>query len=330
MIVRDAVARTNAGDTGAPVVYRCQLQTPPIDLASRNFQSNFLRQLSQQVVITGPRRLGSGVLLDFDAGGSNPPGLFAPPTTIDVTLIVPGPTAGDLAQRVAVGAFDVTAAVCAFALGRQVTGAQPAFPLDDQDDTNSALTRRTDPSILTLARNHVGLDLFGDLAARGGIEAAIRARSALLSYHAALKQEVADVATMLLVGSMEALLTPPARWDKVTKRFIVGIQDLCPDAVTEILKRPDLESSLGLRLRGGSGRRAKDLLDRIYDLRSIPTHSGLSVTSTTVLTSLAAPETLRVAILADLATEAILRYIQAPRSSIVGHPGIEAAANPTN
>lgn len=65
VLVQDAVARTNAWDTGPPVVYRCQLQTSPVDLTSRNFQSNFLRLLSQQVTITGARRLGTQVLLDF-------------------------------------------------------------------------------------------------------------------------------------------------------------------------------------------------------------------------------------------------------------------------
>jgi hypothetical protein len=131
---------------------------------------------------------------------------------------------------------------------------------------------------------------------------------------------------MLFVASIEALFTPWQEWRKnqSVKRFIKGILDLCPDAVDEMLAQPNLEMALGFRKRGRQARQRKDVLNHIYDLRSQPAHAGLGL-SGDAMASLAEPSRLRLVLLSDLARSAILAFLQAPRSSLVGHPGFRSA-----
>ncbi len=215
------------------------------------------------------------------------------------------------------------AAICAFAAGRPVDHYPPMFPADDAEAAD-ALSRRHDFSILGLARDSMSLDIFGDLQRLGGVDALLRARGALLAYHAALKQMVPDVAVMLFVTSMEALISPRHEWgkQKVTQRFVKSLIELCPDAVDSVAEHRNVEEAFGYRRRGGIARRRKELLDAIYQARSLPTHSGIGL-SPTGLIVLASSESMRVALLSDLTRAALLAFLQAPRSSLVGHPVID-------
>jgi hypothetical protein len=153
----------------------------------------------------------------------------------------------------------------------------------------------------------------------------IRVRGALLAYQAAIAQSNADVATMLLVTAVEALIAPRQPWgkDQVTKRFIDALLILCPDAVDEILAHPNVEVGLSYRRRGGTRRQQRDLLSGIYDLRSRPTHTGLGLSYGGALAALGSSESIRVALLSDLARAAVLAFLQAPQSFLTGHPALQ-------
>ena len=213
-IIEDASARIAARDTGEPVIYQMEVRLRPVDFMS----VHFMRTLGDRIHIEGSRRLADAALLDFEQGLlADAPAegvLFAPPSKVQVTIFAPGPVPSEFSQRAAAGTAEIVAAICAFATGRPVEYHVPLFPLptDDKDATAKALARRADPTILTLARDHISLDVFGDLAALGGEDALLRVRGALIAYHAALTQTITDVAVMLFVTSIEALISPRPEW----------------------------------------------------------------------------------------------------------------------
>lgn len=323
-ILDEAGAHVAAGDFGAGVVYHSEMT-----LATMNPLSgvmHLMRTLGDQVHIEGSRRLSDVVLLDFEEGllaNAPPQGLlFAPASKVQITIFAPGPCGSDLSSTFAIGVAEFVAAVCALATGRAVDYTPMIFPADE-DATLRARTRRGDATILGLARDSISLDVFGELQAKGGIDAMLRLRGSLLAYHAALKQTSADVAVMLFVTSIEALISPRAAWgkEKVTQRFVKSLIELCPEAVDALLRHANVEEAFGYTRKGELPRQRRELLELIYETRSLPTHTGLSP-SGPLMGMLGSTESMRVALLSDLARAAILTFLQAPRSSVIGHPGI--------
>jgi hypothetical protein len=84
-----------------------------------------------------------------------------------------------------------------------------------------------------------------------------------------------------------------------------------------------VEQAFDYKRRGGIEARRRQLLDRVYELRSNPTHSGIGLSGVGMMSMLAEPGRLRVALLSDLARGALLSFLQAPRSSLIGHPMFE-------
>lgn len=325
-LVDTALEKVATKDFGGTVVYTTEMSVKEPQFTGPG-EIHFMRVLGDQVHIEGPRRLSDVVLLDFEEGLLNdvPVGglLFAPPSKVQVTVFVPGPCSSDLTQRSAAGIVELVAAICALATGRPILYRAPPFPAADSDAA-TALRRKRDPAILGLARDSVSLDVFGDLQALGGTDALLRVRGSLLAYHAALTQASPDVAVMLFVTCIEALISPRATWgkEKVTQRFIKSLIQMCPDAVDELLRHSNTEEAFGFSRRGGQQRQRRDLLSLIYETRSLPTHTGLAL-SPAGFAGMGAAENMRVALLSDLARAAILSYLQAPRCSIIGHPSLD-------
>jgi hypothetical protein len=322
-IVSDALGKVASGDFGDDVVYQTTMQAKAFAINPASM-SQFARLLGDQKYIDGSLRLGDRVLLEFKPKApDNPavPQLFAPETDITVTIFTPGPTAGDLAQKIAMGITETVGAICAFALGRVVDVPLMIFPLTDEAAV-AAQSRRWDRSILGLAREHVSLDIFGEFAALGSMDGLLRVRGALLSYHAALQQSSPDVALMLLVSSLESLIVPRPEWrkEKATKRFIEALSDLCPEVIDSLVNHPNVEQAFSYKKKGGPRAQRRQLLDQIYVLRSNPTHSGLGLSGAGMLSMFADSGSMRTALLSDLARGALLQFLQAPRSSLIGHP----------
>jgi hypothetical protein len=322
-IVADARQKHNAGDFGGDVVYQTTMHSPAFTM-NPLMMSHFMRILGDQRLISGCRRLGSRVLLEFiPEPPKDPmlPQLFVPATEIKVSIFASGPTASELTQQTAARLAEMVGAICALALGRVVDVPLVIFPADpDTAATISSL--RYDNSMPNLARDAVSLDVFDEFMALGGSDGLLRVRGALLSYNAALQQSSPDVALMLLVTSLESLIVPRPEWrkEKATKRFIEAIRQLCPDEVDAAVNHANVEQAFEYKRRGGTEARRRQLLDRVYELRSNPTHSGIGPSGIGMLSMSTEPGSMRVALLSDLARGALLRFLQAPRSSLIGHP----------
>jgi len=321
-VVDQAMQLTSASDLGGDIVYRTTLQAKDFEISPASML-HFVRLLGDQVPITGPRRLSDRVLLDFTIATppSAGPLLFAPATEITVTTIVPGPIAGSFSRKIAAGTIEVVAAICSFATGRSIETSLVTFPANEEIAAE-ARALRFDSSILGLARDGVSLDVFGEFMALGGPDGFLRVRGALLNYQAALRQSSPDVATMLLVGALEALIVPrqPWRTEKATKRFIDAIEELCPEVADAVVNHLNVESAFGYRRKGGARARRKQLLDQIYTLRSDPSHNGLGLSGVGMFPFRGDSMDMRVALLSELARGALLRFLQAPRSSLIGNP----------
>lgn len=143
-----------------------------------------------------------------------------------------------------------------------------------------------------------------------------------------------DAAVMLLVTLLEAPIVPRPFWgrDKVTKRFINAIDELCPEVVGSLVNHANVEQAFVIQLRRNPRRRRRKLLNAIYTMRSNPTHSGVRPSARYGFLQLADSGGIRVALLSDLARKVLLPYLVARRSSLIGHPLIDppgAAQSPT-
>ena len=325
-ILTSAASRTAARDFGDEILYQVQLESKTPDLGTRQNQLNFARLLGAQVRIAGRRRLSDRVLLEFIEDPAAEPLLFAPTTRIKVTVFVPGPGEGPLTQRVAFALIETVAAIIAFALGRSV--ALPPLgvvPLRAAADVAAAGRLRSDPSIGGLARAGVSLDIFGDLVKLGGSEAMLRARAAFITLHEALAQTNADVATILYVSAIEALIAPNQGWgrDRLTKRFVEAVLSLCTTAIDETLAHQNLEQAFQYRKKGSKEQQRRRLLERIYHLRSRPSHEGMGLSGGAMFNLIVGDTSIRLGLLSDITTAAVLAYLTAPRSFLTGHPGVD-------
>ena len=326
-LISAAARKTEKHETGEDLVYQVTMTSRIGDL-DINFLLHMIRTLGEQVRIIGSRRLSGLVLLDFEEEPSEQTGsqLFTPNASMKVTIFVPGPAPAVLTSKTASAMFETVAAICALALGRPVDIPSLAyFPLAVEDAAVER-TRRSDLEIPGLARDSISLDIFGELQALGGTEAMIRARNALITMHEAQRQRKAEVSVMLYVCAIEALITPGPqhewRKEQVTRRFREGVLSLCTDQVDALLEHRNLEAAFDFHKQGKIKWQRRQLVDRIYDLRSVPTHTGISPLMGHPM-FLGVDHNMRVALLSDLARAAFLAYIQAPRSFLAGHPSLQ-------
>jgi hypothetical protein len=317
-IIGDATEKYSVGDLGEGVIHETVLKaqsalTVPPDL-------HFSRIISDQVRVTGPRRLGPKILLDFTEEESVAPAFLAPAVSIKATIQVAGPIFSRLTERLSMGMMEIVGAICALALGRSVEFPWNIFPLDDNADYSTRF--RSQEDIGNLACDRVSLDIFRDFGALGDVDGMMRARSSFLSYHAALQQSSPDVAMMLFVSAMESLIVPRASWrkDKATKRFVESIAVLCPSAIDELIEEASIERAFEYKKRGGPTALRRQLLNQIYALRSDPTHSGVGLSGSGMLGAFTEPGAMRLPFLSKLARAALLSFLEAPRSSLIGHP----------
>jgi len=322
VIIQDALARVAEDDTGEDLCFKASFEGQSLGKLDQTFFTQLMRTLSDQVWIEGKRRIGKHVILHFVSPRPNPANnLFVPKTTITAYIFVPGPCSGPLSEPLARRFKQIASAICAFALGFPVDMFPVMYPAP-LDEATQAFNDRSDMSIDTLARNSVGLDVFG---ATGGIfpEFIHRVSSSLIAYEASMRQVHSEVSIILLVGAMEALTVPNTSWklDRAVARFQNAILALCPDALDAIIVHPNMEKALGIIKGKKKNNKLRQLvLDRIYELRSNPVHGGLSVNGQSF--SLASSDGIVVSLLSDLYRAMFLAFLQSPRSFLIGHPKI--------
>jgi hypothetical protein len=214
--------------------------------------------------------------------------------------------------------------ICAFALGGIVMGfGGTASPANDKEARVADEKQLDFINVRALMRDGIALDPFRRLASPGGLENVMRYRASLTAFDAAMGQNNPDVATILLVSCIEALISPDTDWrnERLTTRFIRAVLDYAPSTVDAILASGNVEMTLGFRRRGGLPRQRQELLSHIYDLRSTPVHTGLDPAGS-IFGSRSQIGKMRTALLSLLAERVILAFLVAPRTSLVGHPTI--------
>ena len=288
---------------------------------------SFIERLSNQTRVVGWRRLGSNILLEFaeelPSGWDEKNALFAPKAVMHIHVAVPAPCPGYFSSHIAHAVVETTAAICSFALGRAVSLPPSTFPTPSER-VQELHSRHFDQSVLMLARKHISLDIFSEIACPGGLDHFQRLRAALLTFDAAVHQERDAVACILYVVVAECLTTPNADWrrNKLTKRFIEFFDDLMPTELDQIVAHGNFEAVFGVRRGARTGRALRrELLSQIYDYRSGHLHSGLRPSYRGFACGFDSWESVRRALFAEFAEGAILRYLASPRSSLVGHPG---------
>lgn len=327
-LVQRAIAHIDKGEIGGIVWYTATLSEVPPAFPSHSMMSDFLLRLGNQVRIDGWRRLGSSVLLEFQEEKPDDweakPQILAPKAIVKAHMAVPGPCVGDFSKSLARPAMELVEAVCTFALGRPLEIPHEFFATDDAS-VRELEARRQDAAIAGLARKGVSLDVFDRLFALGGPQLCARVRASLLTFDAAVRQERDPVASILYVVASEVLVTPATPWrkEKLTKRFREFFDQLMPDDLDKIVAHGNFEEAFGITRGARTARRLRrDLLEQIYEQRSGLVHGGVGP-SYGVMFSGNLPDSTRRGLLSDFAEMAILRFLEAPRSSLVGHPAFD-------
>jgi hypothetical protein len=316
-------------DFGGVVWYVCTLADEAPNLADPMFFSRVQQLLYTPARVVGWLRLGPGVLLNFREDGSNLPEgvaqgetvLFHPNAVIDAYVAVPGPADGPLTRPIAHQFMEVVAAICSFALGRPIN--LPPIIMQVQDFHGETVAdleiRRADTTLLTLARQGIPLDIF-HLAVEDK-DSWQRIRGALLSYDAALRQQREQVAMILFVVAAECLTNPFQSWKKerLTTRFIKFFEELLPDDLDSMVQHGNFEQAFDIIRGSKSPRKLRVMmLDRLYEFRSEPVHEGLAMAYQGFGHSGITGQ--RRMLVAWFTEWAILRYLQSPRTSLIGHP----------
>ncbi|WP_131832048.1 hypothetical protein [Mycobacteroides abscessus] len=318
--------RAVAGDFGGHVWYSATLVSEPSVIALP-YMDRLLEQLMNQSRFVGWGRISSEILLHFreelpegqSDSDDNP--FVVHRSLIEVHIAVPGPARGPLTEPIAHRCLEEVAAACTFFLGRAVDFPPVINPAEDGAvaDLNN---KRSDPNVGTLTRNGVMLDIYEGLLARGGLESMNRVRNALLSYDSAIRQHREQVALILYVVAAECLTNPYQSWktERLTTRFIKFFDELMPSDLDALVQHNNFEAAFGIS-RGNRSARAlrREFLSTIYNQRSEPVHEGLS-TSFQGFGGIGGPAQLRRALASQFAQSAILRFLESPRTTLIGHP----------
>ncbi|MEV0669900.1 hypothetical protein [Mycobacterium sp. NPDC050441] len=333
-LARRSGDRAAVGDLGGWVWYGATLSSEPPQIAVP-FMDRFLEQLMNQTRFVGWFRIGIGVLLEFreelpegqEIIEGNP--FVVHRSVINVHIAAPGPARGPATEPVAHRFLEEVAALCTFVLARPVDFPPAIHPVDAAiaADLNNKMQ---DPSIGTLARNGMPLDIYDGLFLRGGMESLDRVRGALLTYDSAVRQHREQVALILYVVAAECLTNPYQPWktERLTARFIEFFDELMPGDLDALVQHDNFEAAFGIKRGNRTARKLRRMfLSSIYNERSEPVHEGLSA-SFQGLAGLGGPAQLRRALSSQFAQNAILRFIESPRTTLIGHPATAPADNP--
>lgn len=333
-LARQSGDRVAAGDLGGYVWYTATLVAEP-DIFALPFMDRMLDHMMNQTRFVGWGRVCSGILLEFreelPAGQPNPDGnpFVVHQALIDVHIAAPGPARGPLTEPMAYRFLEEVASLCTLFLGRAVDFPPVIHPSEDGAvaDLNAKMS---DPSIGTLTRDGVLLDIYEDLFLRGGVDSVNRARNALLTYDSAVRQQREQVALILYVVAAECLTNPYQPWktQRLTARFVEFFDELMPDDLDGLIQHGNFEAAFNIR-RGNRTARAlrRKFLNAIYSQRSEPVHEGLSA-SFQGMAGMGNRAHLRRALASQFARRAILRFLEAPRTTLIGHPATAPDEDP--
>jgi hypothetical protein len=320
-LVDEAIERSRLRETGEPVWWKSSFQSSELGLGQLVFGGvQGIRIASEQLLRESWWRIGNWALLEFtpDPTFAENPDHFATRTLgVHALLRTPGPTHSELTEYQATAAGGFIRCFCAFASGVTFEGFG-VFPADEDDVAKADAVLLESPAELSAAigdprRIQALWPVLGGWFDDSDVGA--RLLNSLGAWESAIEQRNARAAVALLITSIEALATPNAPWrtERATERFVHFTGELCDKPLGVVMNHANFAEAFGRK----TSRRS--VLQHIYDLRSRPFHEGFAPAGTPWVPSLHdRPGPIQVALLSELAREAIIAFGQAPRSDLVG------------
>jgi hypothetical protein len=319
-LAEDAHRRTLALDYGTGAWWKVSFST---DMGLTGVTLlHFMRLMNEHNPrrFEGDWRLGGEALVSFQQGNMEATPVTIPKFDVDITFRVPGPGPGPFAEEIAQEMGTFVRAATSFATAAPLLGSPPLFPANDEeiDETTAKLPEAPELPVDTVE----GLPLWPQIMALvQGVdspEAIRRVQGAMFAYEQALRQESEYVTIALLVSALEALSVPNTKWrlDRVATRFFRFVQELCPDAVHEVMNHGNFAEVFG------SYRSERRFLDTLYSLRSTPLHTGFLQHRLSAFPIGGGPAGIRVMLVSELVRAGIVEFLRRPFSSLIGHPDI--------
>jgi hypothetical protein len=267
----------------------------------------------------GDWRLGNDALVSFQQGNMEATPVSIPKFDVHIIFRAPGPGPGPIAEEAAQRKGTFVRAAISFATAAPLIGSPPLFSANDDEIevTKAKLLKVNELPAEIVGMTPLWPQIMALMPDEDSKEAVLRAQGAIFAYEQAMRQESEYVTIALLVSALEALSVPNAKWqkEKLTKRFLQFVPELCSDAVQEVTAHGNFAEVFGLYT---SNRR---FLDELYSQRSRPLHTGFLQHQISALPfgggHLAG---IRVMLVSGLVREGIVKFLQRPFSSLIGHP----------
>jgi hypothetical protein len=327
-IVEEARQNTEALNLGLGVWYKTRFSSE-VPILSPIGQLHFMRLLSEHPRrrLNGPVRFSNDVLLEFDQKDADPGPIALPNFTVDVTLRAAGPGPGPFTQLASLELATIVRAVLAYSTAAPLVHSYGSMSFPAKPEAiESAQRHLSNPAVGEIRVDGIVLAprIFDDfsLAARqsGNPELLRRLQGGLYSYEQAMHQESEYLALILLVTAIEALTVPNVHgWEqkRLVTRFSNFVHQAAPGAIDEIMSHGNFKQAFG----GYSSSRR--FLSEVYGHRSRPLHTGFVPHMISgPLVNFGREGEIRVALVSELFRACAKSFLEAPFSSLIGHPTI--------
>jgi hypothetical protein len=319
-IAESAVARAAARDTGEPIWWRAGFTSARFGLGNL-LDAQGMRILSEQRLLAAEEGVDGVAYIQTDVhfadAAAESPMLSGGTLEAAVTFKTPGPSHTDFAERRANQFAGTLRAYLTLATGLTFRGPSMfLLPADAEriDTAKRRLAEGVSELWFTCDDRQRQVALWPALSRLGpSYELHERVRGFLGCYEVAISQTSGSASVAFFIAAIEALATPPTPWrrDKAVQRFTNFVSDLDRDSLQRIMAHANFAEAFGPK------QSPKAVADHLYDLRSRPFHGGLNPEPTHTIGN---PDAIRVSLASELARDAFARFLDAPRSSLIGHP----------
>jgi len=311
-VAMEAARRASAVDVGDPTWWVTGFESKGnLDESS---QLHMMRSVGQHKQFPGKWKLGNDAVVSFNEREFNHLPVL-PKQEVKIVFRSNGPGHGPFGHAAACKNATLIRATLSFVTGTPLEGLPGIFPAkaQEREEAERELEAGALPEIHLL-----GLHVWPAIARLlAGREAFDRVLGALLAYEHALTQKSGNASLVFFVTAIEALIVPNTVWSKerVTKRFCEFLVTACPETLREVLAHANFREAFG------EIEKPKEFVEKLYQLRSRPIHTGHLGMFRDILN--ADPDSVRVALVGDVTRDAILAFLRQPFSSLWGHPKLD-------
>jgi hypothetical protein len=323
-VAEDAHRRTLELDFGTGAWWKASFSTDMGDAGMWGITTlHFMRIMSEHNSrrFQGDWRLGGEALVSFQQVEQAPAPVVIPKFDVQVTFRVPAPGPGPHAEFIAEELGTFLRATASFATAAPLLGLTSLFPAEEEEVTDATAKLPGAPE-LPVEGEPLWPQILSLVQGLDSPEAIRRVQGAMYAYEQAMRQESEYVTIALLVSALEALSVPNANWklERVTTRFFRFVQELCPHALSEVMRHANFTQAFGTYT---SERR---FLDSLYSLRSQPLHTGFLQHRLSAVPMRGGTAGIRIALISELVRAGIVEFLRRPFSSLIGHPEIAPPA----